>query len=96
MKSRILALLVLLKEDFIFLQLDFHGAAVEIEVVHHRTARWDKDSHAESQASPGEAASKQARQRQPVSLFYIIGWLNTNQGMSSRLIMFDLFDHMDF
>ena len=57
-----LALLVLLKEDFIFLQLDFHGAAVEIEVVHHRTARWEKDSHAESQAkqpaSQAETASE--------------------------------------
>ena len=50
LKSTMLTLLVLLKEDFIILQLDFHGAAVEIEVVHHRTARWDKDRHAESQA----------------------------------------------
>ena len=78
-------------------------AAVATDVVHHRTARWEKDS----QRKPGKQASQpdiqqtsqpgRAEQRRSVSLCYdIIGWPYTNQGMSSRLIMFDLFDHMDF
>ena len=71
-----LTLLVLLKEDFIFLQLDFHGAAVEIEVVHHRTARWDKDSHAESQARRSSQQASQAETAGEPVLYY---WLAEHQ-----------------
>ena len=66
LKSTMLTLLVLLKEDFIFLQLDFHGAAVEIEVVHHRTARWDKDSHAAARQSSQPPASQAETASEPV------------------------------
>ena len=44
---------------------------MEIDIVHHRTARWEKDS----QRKPGSAASKQGRDSQwACAMILLVGW----------------------
>ena len=50
---------------------NFMCAAIETDVVHHRTARWEKDS----QRKPGSAASKQGRDSQwACAMILLVGW----------------------
>ena len=47
-------------------------AAVATDVVHHRTARWEKDSHAESQA---KQPASQAETASEPTLLYSSGYM---------------------